>query len=65
MRAMTGKKNLYRGKDRSKVRSGILTPRGNQAFEMARKELARLHRLKPEDVSTGDVMEFLALRPRP
>jgi len=61
---MTGRKNLYRGKDRSKIRSGLLTPRGHQAFEAARKELARLHRLKPSDVSTGDVIEYLALRPR-
>jgi len=63
--AMKGRKSIYRGKDLTKMRSGLLTPRGNQAFELARKELAQRHRLNPEDVSTGDVMEFLALRLHP
>lgn len=55
---MVGRKAIYRGKKHRY--QGLVTKYGHKAFEAARAALAALHQRKPEEVSDGDTMEFLA-----
>lgn len=51
---------MFRGKRGGMRVQGVLTPFGGQAFEKARKKLARLVKRTPDKVSDADVIEYLA-----
>jgi hypothetical protein len=57
----TGRPSIFRGKKGGTRVHGIVTPAGSIAFEQARKRLGKLVGHDVEDVSDGDVVEYLAL----
>jgi len=55
-----GRPAIYRNKDAKNIH-GMITTEGEKAFELARKALAKIVDWKPERVSDGDVVMFLAM----
>lgn len=55
-----GRQSVFRGKLGGQRIQGIITKRGGECFEGARRELAQLVRREPPQISDGDVIEFLA-----
>lgn len=60
----TGRKSIFRGKDKSRPIRAILTAIGHMAFGRAHKDLARMVKLPVADVSITDVIEW-CIRGRP
>lgn len=62
-----GRESIFRGKVPDNRVQGQLTPKGQQAFDVAREQLLRLYHSvmghKPSTVSDADTIEFLARGP--
>lgn len=62
-RPATGRDSIFRGKDLKAIIRGAVTPKGREAFERRRKELAKRTKRPVEHVSDGDLIEYLARGP--
>lgn len=55
-----GRQSVFRGKKGGQRIQGLVTRRGGECFEGARRDLARLTQREPTQISDADVIEFLA-----
>lgn len=55
-----GRPSLFRGKDRTRPVSAYMTPAGKQKLHAARVRLAKIVKWDADDITDGDVCEFLA-----
>lgn len=60
----TGRRSLFRGKDRTTAVKAYLTQVGHAEFQRARVQLATMVDWEPDAVSEGDIVEWV-LRGRP